>query len=75
MSERASKKETERGRAGEGERAKYFPSSLCGSLISQAAGQPCAYRALLADSYHQTTVKTMAQSESAHMAKAEYISS
>ena len=65
------KKERERERERERECPEYFPSSLCGPLISQAAGQPCAYRALLADSYHQTTVEMMAQSESACMARAE----
>lgn len=34
-------------------------------LIRPAAGQPCAYRVLLADSYHQTTIEMMANSESA----------
>lgn len=37
----------------------YFPFALCGPSISQAAGQTCAYRALLADSYHQTPVEVM----------------
>lgn len=49
----------------------YFPSSPCGPLISQAAGQPCAYRALLADSYRQSTVQMMARSESAWLANEE----
>lgn len=59
--ERARQSKGERER--EGECPEYFPSSLCGPLISQAAGQPCAYRALLDDSYHQTTVEMMAHSE------------
>lgn len=75
VSEKKRASKTERGSEREWECPEYFPSSLCGPLISQAAGQPCAYRALLADSYHQTTVATMAQSESACMAKAENSSS
>lgn len=43
---------------------------MCGPLISRYAGRRSAYTALLADSYHRTSVEIMAESESKRIAKA-----